>query len=113
VRTLRAEIDIPNPDAKLQPGLYAYATVIAEEHPDVLSIPVTAIVSEQGNSFCVAVVAGKAVRHPIQIGLSDGTLTEVVSGLEGTEEVVKAGAGSLVEGQAVAVIRLDTAKVKS
>jgi RND family efflux transporter MFP subunit len=113
VRTLRAEIDIPNPDAKLQPGLYAYATVIAEEHPHVLTVPATAVVSEQGKHYCVAVVAGKAVRRPIQVGLSDGMRTEVVSGLEGSEAVVKANAASLTDGQALAVIQPETAKAKS
>ena len=64
MRTLRVEIDIPNPGAKLQPGLYAYATVIAEEHPEVLTLPVTAVVSEQGKDYCVAIVAGKAAAPP-------------------------------------------------
>jgi RND family efflux transporter MFP subunit len=113
VRTLRVEIDIPNPDAKLQPGLYANATVIAEEHPDVLTVPATAIVSEQGKDYCVAVDAGKAVRRVIQVGLSDGTRTEVVSGLDGDEAVVKANAASLANGQAVAVIQPEAAKTKS
>jgi HlyD family secretion protein len=112
VRTLRVEIDIPNPDAKLEPGLYAYATVIAEEHPDVLTVPATAVVSEPGKDYCVAIVNGKAVRRPIRVGLSDGTRTEVVSGLEGDEAVVKASAASLTDGQALAVIVPDAAKVK-
>ena len=104
VRTLRVEIDIPNPGAKLQPGLYAYATVIAEEHPNVLTLPVTAVVSESGKDYCVAVVAGKAARRPIEVGLTDGTRIEVVSGLDGREVVVKATAGSLLEGQPVEVV---------
>jgi HlyD family secretion protein len=113
VRTLRAEIDIPNPGAKLQPGLYAYATVIAEEHPDVLTVPATAVVGEQGKDYCVAVVNGKAVHRPVRVGLSDGTRTEVISGLNESESVVKAYAASLADGQAVAVIQPETAKAKS
>jgi multidrug efflux pump subunit AcrA (membrane-fusion protein) len=113
VRTLRVEIDIPNPGAKLQPGLYAYATVIAEEHPDVLTVPATAVVSEQGKDYCVAVVNGKAVRRPIQAGLSDGTWTEVVSGLQGDEAVVKANAASLTDGQPVELIAPETPQAKS
>ena len=81
-RTLRVEIDIPNPGGTLRPGLYAYATVIAEEHKDVLTVPATAVVQEKDKAYCVIVVAGKAVRRPIEVGLSDGTRTEVVSGLE-------------------------------
>jgi RND family efflux transporter MFP subunit len=100
-RTIRAEIDIPNPGGNLRPGLYVYATVIVEEHRDVLTIPTTAIVQEQGRSFCVVVTDGKAVRKQIVAGLSDGTLTEVVSGLNGSEFVVKANSASLSDGQAV------------
>jgi RND family efflux transporter MFP subunit len=103
-RTSGAEIDLPNPGGTLLPGLYAYATVIVEEHPDVLTVPATAVVKDKNKSYCVAVVSGKAVRRPIEIGLSDGTRTEVVSGLKPGEEVVKANAASLADGQPVEVI---------
>ncbi len=42
-RTLRAEVDLPNPDGKLHPGLYAYASIVAEEHPDALTVPTSAV----------------------------------------------------------------------
>jgi RND family efflux transporter MFP subunit len=103
-RTIRTEVDIPNPGGKLRPGLYAYATVIVEEHKDVLTIPTTAVVQDKDKAFCVVVVDGKAIRKPIETALSDGSRTEVVSGLEGTELVVKANAVSLGDGQAVKVI---------
>jgi RND family efflux transporter MFP subunit len=102
-RTIRAEIDIPNPGAKLRPGLYVYATVIVEEHKDVLTIPTSAVLQEKDKAFCVAIVNGKAVRKPIETGLNDATRTEVVSGLEGSELVVKANAASLSDGQDVKV----------
>ena len=44
------------------------------------------------------------MRRPIEVGLSDGTRTEVVSGLAGGEAVVKANAASLADGQAVQVL---------
>jgi HlyD family secretion protein len=102
-RTIRTEIDIPNPGGKLRPGLYAYATVIVEEHKDVLTIPTTAVIQDKDKAFCVVVVDGKPARRPIGTGLSDGTRTEVTSGLEGTELVVKANAASLSDGQPVNV----------
>jgi HlyD family secretion protein len=80
-RTIRVEIDIPNPSARLRPGLYAYATVIAEERPDVMTLPVTALVSESGKDYCVAIIAGRTARRAIKVGLNDGTRTEVISGL--------------------------------
>jgi RND family efflux transporter MFP subunit len=102
-RTIRTEIDIPNPGGIFRPGLYAYATVIVEEHRDVLTIPTTAIIQEKGKAFCVVISENKAVRKPIALGLSDGTRTEVTSGLDANEQVVKANAASLSNGQAVAV----------
>jgi len=103
-RTIRTEIDIPNPDGKLRPGLYAYATVIVVEHKDVLTIPTSAVLTEKDKAFCIVVADGKAVRKPIETGLSDGTRTEVLSGLEGVEAVVKANAASLIDGQPVKAI---------
>ncbi|MDR3632543.1 MAG: efflux RND transporter periplasmic adaptor subunit [Isosphaeraceae bacterium] len=98
-RTLRVEIDLPNPNAKLRPGLYAYATVIAEEHANVLTVPSTAPIREKDKATCVIVVDGKAVRRAVELGLNDGTRTEVVSGLTKDDTVVKANAASLVDGQ--------------
>ena len=69
----------------------------------MLTVPATAVVSEKDKSYCVAVVAGKAARRPIEVGLSDGTRTEVVSGLDGGEAVVKANAASLTDGQPVQI----------
>jgi RND family efflux transporter MFP subunit len=102
-RTLRVELDVPNPEAKLRPGLYAYATIVVEEHKDVLTLPNTAIVKEPNRTFCVAIVDGKAARRTVEVGLSDGTRTEIVSGLDGTETVVKANAGSLIDRQPLEV----------
>src|SRR5262249_49930538 len=41
-RTLLAEIDLPNPEDRLRPGMYAYATLTAE-HPDALTLPTSAV----------------------------------------------------------------------
>jgi RND family efflux transporter MFP subunit len=102
-RTIRTEIDVPNPGAKLHPGLYTYVTVVVEERQDALTIPTTAVVQDQGKAFCVVVSDNKAQRRAIILGLSDGTRTEIASGLTGNELVVKANAASLSDGQAVAV----------
>ncbi|ODU00269.1 MAG: hypothetical protein ABS79_03675 [Planctomycetes bacterium SCN 63-9] len=101
-RTLRTEIDLPNPEGLLRPGLYAYATIIADQHQNVLTVPATAVVMEVGKTFCVIVENGRARRKEIRLGLSDGKRTEVVSGIDENELVVESNAASLADGQAVA-----------
>jgi RND family efflux transporter MFP subunit len=103
-RTLRTEIDVPNLDGKLRPGLYAYANVVVDEHADALSVPTSALVREDSKTYCVAVTNGRAVRKPVTVGLDDGTRVEVLSGLQDSEAIVKAYASSLADGQSVEVI---------
>ncbi|MGP0069361.1 MAG: efflux RND transporter periplasmic adaptor subunit [Isosphaeraceae bacterium] len=111
-RTLRTEIDVPNPDGLLRPGLYAHVKVIVAEHPDCLTVPASAIVREDSQTFCVTVADGKARRKPVVLGLDDGTRVEIRSGLQGDEWVVKAYAASLAEGQAVSLIEPEPVKAK-
>lgn len=100
-RTLRTEVDVPNPKGTLRPGLYAHTTIVVDEHPGVLAVPMTAVGRDGAKSFCVAVRDGRAVRRPVEVGLSDGTWTEIRSGLTGDEAVAKANAASLADGQPV------------
>jgi multidrug efflux pump subunit AcrA (membrane-fusion protein) len=103
-RTLRAEVDLENPDGTLRPGLYAYATIVTEEHSDVLTVPAAAIVRDEGKAYCVVVEGDRSQRREVRLGLSDGTRVEVLSGLEGDEAIVASNADALANGQAV---RLD------
>ncbi len=104
-RTLRTEIDVPNPKGRLRPGLYANVTIVVEEHADVLTIPTTAVVRDSGKDSCIIVENGKAVRRAIKTGFTDGARTEILAGLTESEDVVKANLGSLVDGQAVEIAR--------
>ena len=59
-RSLRTEIDVPNPQGILRPGMYATATILLEQRKDVLTIPVTAIVRE--GALSILFVASKLAR---------------------------------------------------
>jgi HlyD family secretion protein len=77
-RTLRAEIDLPNPNSQLLPGMYAYAKVIIER-PGVRALPLTAITHSGEKTYCWKHENGKAVRAEIQTGISDGEWIEVTN----------------------------------
>src|SRR5206468_1587182 len=44
-RTLRTEIDLPNPRGRLLPGMYVQATITVQ-HPDVWTLPAGAVVTD-------------------------------------------------------------------
>jgi multidrug efflux pump subunit AcrA (membrane-fusion protein) len=113
-RTLRTEIDIPNPEGKLLPGMYVQASITVQ-HPNAWTLPAAAVVTEGDQTSCYRVVDGKAVRTPLQVGLRGGGLVEVLKkqvkspspgeegrwqDITGDEEVVGDPAG-LSDGQPV------------
>ncbi|MGA6828869.1 efflux RND transporter periplasmic adaptor subunit [Nitrospira sp. NS4] len=102
-RTLLVEIDVPNKDHRLQPGMFINVSLHLQQHPNALAIPPAAIApSKNGQEKAVFVVdAGKAKRVPIKTGIDDGLWVEVVDGLTGEEEVVVVGKSGLTDGQAV------------
>ena len=123
-RTLLTEIDLPNRDGRLRPGMYASATIGAGR-PDALSLPASAVVTEgeitRGyQTYCYEVVDGKARRLPFQLGLVGQDRVEVLkkqaaaatSGatpqwvdFSGQEKIVKADVAGLKDGDSVTVER--------
>ncbi len=109
-RTLRAEIDLPNPDARLLPGAYAYG----ELHlvlSQVCAVPRSAVV-EIGNQDCFYLYEkGRAVQTAVETGMDDSKWIEVirkrVNGkwvpITGEEEVILGDLAELTNGQAVRV----------
>ena len=100
-RTLRVEVDIKNPDGIVRPGLYANTTIFVTESKNALTVPGSAVGGRESEPFCTIVADGRAVRRPVKLGLDDGTRIEIVSGLDGSEVVVKAYPATLENGQAV------------
>lgn len=102
-RTLLVEIDVPNKDRRLQPGMFVNASLHLQQHPNALAIPPSAIVpSKSGKEKSVFVIdLGTAKLVPVKTGIDDGLWLEVVEGLTGDEEVVVVGKGGLSDGQPV------------
>jgi RND family efflux transporter MFP subunit len=75
-RILRTEIDLSNPDGRLRPGMYAYATITVV-HKDVWAVPASAIVTKDHQTFCRLMVDGKATLTPVLVGLRDSQFIEV------------------------------------
>lgn len=101
-RTLLVEIDLPNPDLVLRPGMFVTVALHLEERPNVLALPPTALVSDK-NGKSVFVVENGAVRQvPVKVGLDDGVWVEITEGLQEHMEVVAVGKTGLKNGQAVA-----------
>ena len=101
-RTMHTEVDVPNPDRLLMPGMYAETTLTLEGKDNVLSVPLEAV-SHEGEQTKVYVVSptGKVEDRAIMMGLQTSTYAEVVSGLAEGEAVVVSDRSGLKPGEQV------------
>lgn len=77
-RTMRAEIDIPNPGGQILPGMYAYGKVVVER-PNVRSVPKSAVVHAGGKAFIWRYQGHHAARTEVETGVADADWVELTN----------------------------------
>ncbi len=102
-KTMLTEIQIPNPELELRPGMLFTARIRIEKREAALLLPVAALVREKSNTFVFTVVAGRATKVPVTTGFEDGKKVEIASGVKLEDLVIMAGQQSLRDGQPVQV----------
>jgi RND family efflux transporter MFP subunit len=103
-RTLRTEVDVPNPAGKLLPGAYAEVHFDVKTTGNLLSLPVSAVLFRPDGTM-VAVVGpdNKIQLKRIAIGRDYGSTVEVLQGLDASDSVVDNPPDSMEAGQEVHV----------
>lgn len=103
-RTMKAEIDIPNKNHKLLPGMYCEVEILIDENPAALVVPSKALVV-QGEKFSVWTVENnQAQRLPVKVGDDDGIRAEIVGGLTELVPIVVMGQQQLRDGMNVETV---------
>ena len=89
---LPVTFEFTNRDALL-PGSYAEVWLLTEERDGVIAVPESALTEEQGEYFVYVRLDEECYRKvPVKLGGRNGVSVEIVSGLEGGEDVVVEGA---------------------
>jgi RND family efflux transporter MFP subunit len=102
-RTLLTEVDIPNPDGALQPGVYCTVELKIPRQSPAFIVPASAIIFNQ-NGMQVAVVEDDVVHlHKIAITTDYGTEVEVNEGVKDGDKVVLQPPVNLADGDKVQI----------
>lgn len=101
-RTMHTEVDVPNPNGVLLPGVYAEATLTLDRRGDALVVPLQAV-NQTGAQGTVYIVNSddKVEPRTIVLGLQTENYVEVLSGLKEGERVVISDTSGLRPGEAV------------
>lgn len=79
-RQARVEIDVPNPEGMLKPGMFVRVDIEFDRHEDAVVVPVDSLV-KNGNGWTLYLAdlqTMKAVRVPVKVGIINGTAAEIV-----------------------------------
>jgi membrane fusion protein (multidrug efflux system) len=97
------EIELPNPNGELRPGMYASVQLEVERKKDALLLPVQAVSIEKAGSFIFLILDGKVKKTAVHTGFNDGSNVEITDALKLDQPVAIAGKQALNDGQAVTV----------
>jgi len=102
-RTLLTEVDIPNPDGALQPGIYCTVELKIPRKSPALIVPDSAIIFNQNGKQVAVVENGIAHLHKITITTDYGTEVQVSEGVKDGDQVVLQPPVNLADGDKVRI----------
>jgi RND family efflux transporter MFP subunit len=105
LHTLSTEVDVPNPDGALKPGMYVRAALSLPVPHAVYEIPPSALYADASGTR-VATVGPDSKVHYVKIGIErdTGGALQVATGIDGSEKILRVAVPSLVDGDPVEVV---------
>jgi HlyD family secretion protein len=92
VTTFEVRVSIDNPGGELKANMTANAEILLDEHKGVLTVPENAVIYDgQKNAWIEIPDKGQKEgkrKVSIKVGLSNGSVTEILSGLKEGDQVV-------------------------
>jgi RND family efflux transporter MFP subunit len=102
-RTMKTEVDVPNPTLILVPGMYAEVDLITQQRKNVLSVPAEAVDGSGSSARVYTVQPSGTVRIvPVRLGVETARSAEILPGdLKDGDSVVVGSRASLKNGSKV------------
>jgi len=109
-RTLLTEIDVPNPDAALSPGLYLTVELHIPRQTASVIVPAEATVFNEHGLQVVMVQNGSARFRKVTVARDLGTEVELRDGIQPGDEVILQPMVNLADGSKVHAAPIQTSQ---
>jgi HlyD family secretion protein len=107
-RTAAVQVDVPDPQAKLKPGMFAQMAVQLGQHQATLMVPREAVLtmgsvdpSAPPQQVVFTVIDGRVHKRVVSTGLSDGKNTEILQGVPDGADIVLNPRPDFLEGELI------------
>jgi membrane fusion protein (multidrug efflux system) len=102
--TLNIEALLSNPTYELKPGFFAEVDLVLSTKSEVLTVPSSALLVEEGTNYLYINDNGVAKKVEVQIGYTSTDKVEITNGINEGDQVVTSGQETLVEGNKIRII---------
>jgi len=75
-------------DTRIKPGMSVSASIIVQAKNNILTVPNSAIKNQGGDDYVLVKTGETTMSKNVKIGISNDTMTEIVSGLNENDEVI-------------------------
>jgi RND family efflux transporter MFP subunit len=91
-RTMLTEVDVPNPELTLDPGMYAETTIQIAQKDNVLLLPAQAVVQSGDKTYVLVVDPTHHVqRRNVTLGIQTANRVQLLSGVQEGDLVIASG----------------------
>jgi len=102
-RTFTVRVLVDNADGAIRPGMLARVSFLRREIADAVAVPLSAVQDKGGERMLFVEDGGVVRARTVELGVIQGGLVQVLSGLEPGENLIVTGQGSVEEGTRVVV----------
>lgn len=100
-RTMMTEIEVPNPNLEIMPGMYANVVLPVEKRPQVLTVPIQAVSGDEKPTVYVVNSQQAIEERPVTLGLETPSMYEVTAGLKEGDLVMIGNRSEVTPGKKV------------
>ena len=101
-RTMLVEVDVPNQDLSLNPGMYAETTLQLQKNDDALILPGQAVVHNGDQVYVLALDSSNHVlRQTVTTGIETPNQVQILSGVTAGERVIASAQTNYQAGESV------------
>ena len=98
MRTFTVEAIVANADRRLKPGFFAKGVILTRKDDNVMAVPDSAVSTFAGVSSVYTIKDGRIAQQNVELGVRQGNLWEVLSGLKGDETLASSRLNELATG---------------
>ena len=102
--TFKITVEIRDDERRIKPGMFGRISIVYDQHTNVLQIPRSAVLEDDGQMSVFVVEDDTASRRQVRVGYGSSGMVEIIEGIDDADQVVTVGHIGLKDEAVVTII---------